>query len=263
MLSIIDPLKISVKIFHRLFVSPFNFLGIILLVIISIISFSSFTIGIEDKLPPLQTYPLPSSLENWSTSNPDNYFEQIEPHAVGYLIWSDFPIKVYLQSPDDNLSPSARLKFSKWQEAAKIAIATWNSYLPMTEVESVEAADILIYRRSPQLKAEINPETGLYNLPRVKAATTSIKFYFTDTQPAQLKHRMTIEVNPRQTFEYLVSNITHELGHALGIWGHSLNPQDVMYYSHTKEIPSLSERDINTLKQIYQQPTRLSGIRTQ
>lgn len=233
-----------------------NFILVFFLAILMV----SLTYSVKAKdtnLPPLQVHPLPVSLQNWTSDNQENYFNQIEPHLAGYLIWSHFPVKVYLQSPDPNLSPSGLSEFGLWQKAAKMAIASWNPYLSLIEVDSTENADILIYRRYPEFKAEINPETGLYNLPRAKAATTSVKFYITKTQPPQLRHTMIIEVNPHQTFDYLVTNITHELGHALGIWGHSLSKTDVMYHSHTREIPSISPQDINTLKKIYQQPTRL------
>lgn len=233
---------------------------IFLLTWLLVVNISNTVIAIEEKLPPSQTYTLPTSLENWHSDNQDNYFPQIKPHQVGYLIWSEFPVKVYLENPPENLSTSALSDFQQWQTASGIAIEKWNSYLPMIEIETEENADILIYHRQPELKATLDPATGLYKLPRVKAATTSLKFYVNDNR--QLKHRMTIEVNPRQTFDYLVSNITHELGHALGIWGHSDNPNDVMYYAHTKDIPSLSIRDINTLKKIYQQPTRLGSYLT-
>ncbi|WP_308254849.1 matrixin family metalloprotease [Geminocystis sp. GBBB08] len=222
-----------------------------------ILIFSHSVNGKDSDLPPLKIHPLPLSLQNWISDNQEDYFSQIEPHLAGYLIWSNFPVKVYLQSPDTNLSPAGLTEFEQWQKAVTMAITVWNPYLPLIEVDSPEKADILIYRRYPEFKAEINPKTGLYNLPRAKAATTTVKFYVTETNPPQLRHRMTIEVNPHQTFDYLVTNITHELGHALGIWGHSLNETDIMYYSHTKQIPTISPQDINTLKKIYQQPTRL------
>jgi predicted Zn-dependent protease len=60
-----------------------------------------------------------------------------------------------------------------------------------------------------------------------------------------------------QKGKYLPAAARHEFGHALGIWGHSLEETDVMYYSQVGEPPSISARDINTLKRIYQQPTRL------
>ncbi|MDY6806095.1 MAG: peptidase, partial [Cyanobacteriota bacterium] len=40
-------------------------------------------------------------------------------------------------------------------------------------------------------------------------------------------------------------------------WGHSEEERDVMYYSQVGSPPPISARDINTLKRIYQQPTRL------
>lgn len=235
----------------------FKSILILFLITLIVVNFTNSVKAKNNNLPPLQVHPLPVSLQNWNSDNQDNYFSEIEPHLAGYLIWSSFPVKVYLQSPEADLSPAALTQFQEWLKAAKMAIALWNPYLPLMEVDSVENADIFIYRRYPEFKAEINPKTGLYNLPRAKAATTTVKFYLTETQPPQLRHRMTIEVNPHQTFDYLVTNITHELGHALGIWGHSLSKTDVMYHSHTKEIPSISPQDINTLKKIYQQPTRL------
>jgi len=43
--------------------------------------------------------------------------------------------------------------------------------------------------------------------------------------------------------------VLHELGHAIGIWGHSKDPDDIMY---THPIVSqLSQRDINTIRKLY------------
>lgn len=44
----------------------------------------------------------------------------------------------------------------------------------------------------------------------------------------------------------------HEVGHALGIHGHSNNPRDVMYFASVDDAPaSLSERDVNTFWKLY------------
>lgn len=239
----------------RIIKSNINFVLIIFCTLI--ILFSISVKAKENNLPPLKVHPLPISLQKWVGETQDNYFQEIQPHLAGYLIWSNFPVKVYIQTPDNNLSPAGLAQFQQWQKAVRISIESWNPYLPLMEVENSDNADILIYRRQPQIKPEINPETGLYNLPRAKAATTTVKFYLTQTPPIQLRHTMSIEVNPHQTFDYLVTNITHELGHSIGIWGHSLNRNDVMYHSHSREIPAISPQDINTLKKIYQQPTRL------
>lgn len=234
--------------------------NLILIILFSLIIILNITISVkakENKLPPLKVHPLPITLQKWQGETQDDYFQEIQPHLAGYLIWSNFPVKVYIQSPDDNLSPAELTQFQQWQKAARISIESWNHYLPLIEVENSTNADIFIYRRQPQIKPEINPDTGLYNLSPAKAATTSVKFYLTQTSPMQLRHTMSIEVNPHQTFDYLVANITHEIGHSIGIWGHSPNKKDIMYHSHSREISSITPQDINTLKKIYQQPTRL------
>ena len=41
----------------------------------------------------------------------------------------------------------------------------------------------------------------------------------------------------------------HQIGHAIGIFGHSPDPEDIMYQNFTAV--QLSERDINTIKEIY------------
>jgi predicted Zn-dependent protease len=53
----------------------------------------------------------------------------------------------------------------------------------------------------------------------------------------------------------------HEVGHALGLAGHSLNPADIMFVGETPaDIKSdLSERDRQTLLRLYARPNRSSG----
>ncbi len=45
--------------------------------------------------------------------------------------------------------------------------------------------------------------------------------------------------------------VTHELGHALGLLGHSPMRADLMF-SETDETSRLSQRDINTIRKLYQ-----------
>ncbi len=63
----------------------------------------------------------------------------------------------------------------------------------------------------------------------------------------------------------LETAVLHEMGHALGLTGHSPSPTDVMYKYVTHESrPELSDRDRNTLRALYSRPigTRLLGART-
>ena len=207
------------------------------------------------NLPSAKVHPLPQSLANWNSSKPGNYFKQIESTPLGYLVWTKFPIEVYIDSiPLENTAANRR--FQQWTTAAQKAIAEWNEYLPLTETTVKDKADIFILRSQPKREVKLNPETGLYDIPRAVAAQTNYKFYLTE-EPIAIAMRMTVEVSPNFTGVSLLATMRHELGHALGLWGHSPNENDALYFSQVSDPPAISDRDINTLKQIYQQPTKL------
>jgi predicted Zn-dependent protease len=211
------------------------------------------------NLPPLKVHTLPQSLALWKQNNQGNYFDQIETTPLGYLVWSKFPLKVYVDSvaPENN---AASQRFQEWTAAARKAIAEWNIYLPLQEVIVKDTADILVLRTTPERAVKLNLDTGLYDIPRAVAAQTNYKFYLTE-DPVAIAFRMTMEVSPNFTGVSLLATIRHEFGHALGIWGHSPKSRDALYFSQVQDPPGISARDVNTLKKIYQQPTRL-GVRS-
>lgn len=195
----------------------------------------------KTKLPPLQTHPLPSSLAQWH--DPDSqgdYFSQVIPTQVGYFIWTQFPVKVYLQPI--STSPKAN---QTWTEAALQAVLEWSAYLPLQVVSDSSLADITIRWSDPNRQI-----TG-----RIRSAETQYELYV--NQFGVLSHRFTIFIRPRQIPQSILAAIRHELGHALGIWGHSPLETDTLYFSQVRNPPKVSVRDVNTLKRVYEQPTRL------
>ncbi|MEL6580501.1 MAG: matrixin family metalloprotease [Cyanobacteria bacterium J06621_12] len=206
------------------------------------------------NLPTSRVHPLPHSLAI-KTNDQGDYFKQIESTPLGYLVWTHFPLKVYIDSVEP-ANTAANQRFQQWTTAAQKAIADWNIYLPLKEVKQRQQADILILRSQPAREVKLNPETGLYDIPRAVAAQTNYKFYLTK-EPRAIAMSMTIEVSPNFTGVSLLATMRHELGHALGLWGHSPNKNDALYFSQVSNPPAISQRDINTLKQVYQQPTKL------
>jgi predicted Zn-dependent protease len=213
----------------------------------------------DPTLPPLQIHPLPPSLAQWQNSaNAGDYFARIQSTNAGSLVWSEFPIKVYLDRPNNpqDISASDR-RFIQWVKAVEEAIQEWTVYLPIVEIPQAELADIVIKREKPPLGVQIDPESGKVERFRARSAQTRYEFYIREDNPPVLLHRMSVAIDPGLSEQSIRSATRHELGHALGIWGHSQAQTDVMYYSQVRTPPAISPRDINTLIKVYQQPTRL------
>ena len=235
---------------------------------------------------PLQPHSLPLTLAHWNPSQEGDYFDQVEVVPVGYLVWSQFPITVYIQPPTatELASPFTEQRSRIWIAAVSQAVKEWNCYLPLTMVEQADGADINVLRSPPPLQVETaqqqdntsrqtkEPRPTL-QIGRARSAVTRYKVYAKSssndaatsnattpsaaTSKPMLAHRFTIQLRPDQAPQYLQAAARHELGHALGIWGHSRSQTDVMYFSQVRNPPPISSRDVNTLKRIYEQPTRL------
>jgi predicted Zn-dependent protease len=202
-------------------------------------------IGFSQPLPELQTYPLPATLA--ALDSGDDYVDQLTSTPVGALVWTKFPVTIAI-----DLAGSKSPRETAWLGAVRGAIAAWNPYLPIVETPDTTAADITIRRASVPIQR--GPDG---KLQRIRLAET--RFAFRTDADQRLRHRMTIVLSPNQADAALKSGATHELGHALGLWGHSDRQTDVMYWSQVSQPVGISDRDLQTLKRVYGQPTRLGG----
>lgn len=193
---------------------------------------------------PAQIHPLPQTLAQWKAAQnaQGDYFDQVKPTQSGFLIWTHLPIQVYIAPPQKGVL----IKPEIWHGAILNAIKDWQPYLPLSLTTSQTNADITFSATPPQQRSGT----------RVRSAETRFELYVNSASHT-LAHRVSIYIRPSQTVQYITAAARHELGHGLGIWGHSQTPTDVMYFAQVRQPPAISARDINTLKRIYQQPTQL------
>lgn len=129
--------------------------------------------------------------------------------------------------------------FAQWEQAT-------NGRLRFQEVATVPEAGIYIsFKPGPLMNSAGDVGHASFNMPESHSE-----------KPESLKINITLNTGTvgdglpaEQRKEQIARLALHELGHAIGIWGHSSNPGDVMY---TRPIVSeLSSRDLLTIRKLY------------
>lgn len=208
---------------------------------VSVSDSSGNKVSIKPEVRTKEQYSALSNLDYASSEG--DYFNNINKNADNKVIrWKDFPVSVYLDKVPDN----EKLK------TAQKAIDLWGKYIQLSIVNNSRDADIIINWDD---EGNNVVEPILYFDKKLTAKQVIIKAgYYKD---------------PLTLDRFLI----HELGHAVGIWGHSNNPKDIMYnfkelsmgmiyagMSNNKSVPikrapvEPSTRDINTLIKIYNSP---------
>jgi predicted Zn-dependent protease len=161
------------------------------------------------------------------------------------LCWSlaDMPINVYIDSGDgvsgfhSEFSDILRQAFADWSAATKGRIS-------FAFVDSAKAAQIhCVWTANPgdldNPSEQGQANTWMKDHHIVKARITFLTIPWSSSLPMG------------DSFIRLVC--LHEIGHTLGLFGHTDNPQDVMFMSisNSQVRRQLSNRDINTICRLY------------
>ena len=144
--------------------------------------------------------------------------------------WESVPIRVFFQTNTTvsgvNIENEARQGFDEWE--SELGQNLW------TEVTSAGSANLVVKVQS--------------SAPQSTLAETTI--YFFQGQNIITRAEMTIYTWPSLSLTGYAGTSSHELGHALGINGHSSSNADIMYFSGNST-DLLTLRDLNTLRTAY------------
>lgn len=194
-----------------------------------------------------------------------DYYQEVASASVG-LPWSEFPVKVFADNPPE-----------EWRSALKEALGAWSAVLPLQPASAREEADIVIsWARLPEGK--MGMEHGWTTVRKE------------DERVVERRKRsfISLDHSRRWSQREMRAALLHELGHALGIGGHSDGARDAMFpaeqslsevsrggvsgaqpvgggsagiFTRTRLNTKLTPRDVNTVIRLYNCPGPLVTLK--
>lgn len=180
-----------------------------------------------------------------------DYYGQIAEVAESER-WKSFPVKVWI----------GNVPTANWAQGAREAFNIWLNLLPLELTAEAEEADIRFnWDTGMDEDAEAGEEMNWVQFRRVGSELTGRKVAL-----------ITLDLSRRWSKDEMRAIVLHEMGHALGIKGHSDSKGDIMYWqmqdkSHQVRIPGVyypfawkslvsqpSQRDLNTIIRLYNTP---------
>ncbi|MDP7994886.1 MAG: peptidase [Synechococcus sp. SP2 MAG] len=200
-----------------------------------------------DPCPPAQAQQIrPDALRRSALTNAPGYGSRLAISSSGFPVLQRWCVWV---QPAESAEPN-RWE-SRWFGAVDRALDEWSAVLPIIRVNDPERAHVRVERRRP-------PRRRLADGWRASNGRSLLQILEVQRQEVwRLEPQVTVIVSPELRSESQQATALHELGHAFGLWAHSLVPSDAMApVQGASPVLKLSPRDQLTLEWMRLQPTR-------
>ncbi len=194
-----------------------------------------------------------STLNGSASVNSPDYLQSLIGQK-GAARWprEQFPLKVFIEKsnkvfgvPEDSDAMLAK-SFESWNLST-------GKLIPIQLVDNKKEASITV--RWTDRISDVKTADNVH----LEQGVTQVEAFTTDSaEIGTIKHaNITLLTIERRTGKALPSDAMravclHEIGHALGVIGHSPNSADTMYFSNSgRQLPALSRRDKATMNKLY------------
>ncbi|CAN5448261.1 hypothetical protein BH10CYA1_BH10CYA1_44730 [soil metagenome] len=187
-------------------------------------------------------------IEQDGVRNTSDFFDQVMLATSNRIFrFNTMPIPVFIQPNQSGYVTAVRKALETWENRT-------NSMIKFVPAASQQQARITVIWSHLGIPADKSvTEFGAHTITEWKVKTGPFASQKTGAVNPQI-----IEVNldvidprdPDHKLPLLQNLLTHELGHAIGLMGHSPDRGDMMY-KDTDEYSRISQRDLNTLQKIY------------
>ena len=200
-----------------------------------------------DPCPPVQAQQIRTDpLRRSDLTNAPGYGSRLATSSSGFPVLPRWCVWV---QPAESAEPN-RWEI-RWLGAVDRALDEWSAVLPIIRVDHPERAHIRVERRRP-------PRRRLADGWRASNGRSVLQVLEVRRQGVwRLEPNVTVMVSPELRSESQQATALHELGHAFGLWAHSLDPSDAMApVQGASPVLKLSPRDQDTLGWVRQQPSQ-------